>query len=315
MKNFTAIAPAKINLQLKVFPINKGQTFHELENVMQTISLHDKLTFKIPESDEDLKKATNERNRKINDAFGIKEIQHETIELGNATVSILIDDKTGQNIKIGIEDNLITKAILKSLEVKDLGNKTHFEIILEKNIPAQAGLGGGSTDAAATILFMQKILNLSDDQVREIAGEIGCDVAFFLIGGKVKLVGRGEIVADIQESLKTPIVIAKPEGGVSTKQCYQTFDEMPHNTKEKGKFSLVNDLSIPACTINSDIEKVLACLEGVCENENVLMTGSGSACFGMCDSFDEARRACGQAKLNGFWSRACSCTSLKASLI
>ncbi len=315
MKSFTAIAPAKINLHLRVFPKAKGQDYHEIENVMQTISLHDKLKIRVPENEEESKIVINERNRKINDAFGIKEIPHAITELKNATLSILIDDKTGQNIDVPIEDNLITKAIKKSLETNHFKNKTHIEISLEKNIPAQAGLGGGSSDAAATLLFMQKMLQLTDTQVAEIAKEIGCDVLFFLKGSRVKLVGKGEEVKEELESLKTPIVIAKPRGGVSTKQCYDAFDECPSQSEAKGKFFLLNDLQRPACEINPSIIDVIDCISEVCERDDVLMTGSGSACFGICESFDEARRACTKLKLNGFWARACSCSPAKASLI
>ena len=315
MKKFIAIAPAKINLQLKVYPIVPKETHHEVETVMQTLTLHDKLTFFIPENEGDFKEIENKRTRKINDAWGIKETQSSTFTKNNLSISILIDDRTGQNMKIPVDANLITKSLISAAKTSQTANSTHIEVFLEKNIPAQAGLGGGSSDAAAALVVAKQLFSINENQLTEIASELGADVPFFLTGGRTKMCGTGSTVAKKMTSLKKPVVVVKPHAGINTKQCYCTFDENHETMLPQGEFSLQNDLQHSAISLCSEIASALCLLEKHCNHENVLMTGSGSACFGICDTFKQASNIAALAIQNDLWAHACSCANIKATLI
>ena len=315
MRTFTAIAPAKINLSLAVKEKVPSKNFHEVENVMQTLSLHDKLTFLVPENEQDEKEIESKRNRKINDVFGIKEAFFSTCSNKNISVSILIDDHTGQNLKIDAKENLVTQAILTCAEIANLPDAIQIEVWIDKNIPAQAGLGGGSSDSASTLVFVKSFFGLSDEQVLDVAKSLGADVPFFLEGGRAKMTGSGANLSENLTSFKNPVVIVKPNAGVSTKECYNKFDEMPENLPLKGKFHLKNNLEKPACALCPEISEVLEFLKSACKKEDVLMSGSGSACFAICDSFEHARKVATLATKNCWWARACSCVDLKASLL
>ena len=315
MKTFVAIAPAKINLSLSVKKKEQYQCFHDVENVMQTLSLHDKLTFLVPENEQGEKEIESRRNRRINDVFGIKEAPFSTFSKGGLSVSVLIDDHTGQNLKIDAEDNLVTRAILKSAEVANCSRSIQVEVWVDKNIPAQAGLGGGSSDAAATLCVAKELFNLSDVEVIEISESMGADVPFFLAGGRCKMNGNGSNLAEKLTSIKKPIVLIKPPSGVSTKACYEKFDVISENASAKGEFNIKNDLEKPACSLCPEIEDVLDFLKNECDAENVLMSGSGSACYAICSTFEEARHVATLATKNNWWSRACSCVDIKASIL
>ena len=375
MKKFSAIAPAKINLTLKVAPLAEGETKHQVETVMQTVTLHDTLFVSIPENEADELEVVNKRNRKINDAYGIKESGVQTFKDGNLEVSIVIDDLTGQNLKISGEDNLVTKAFCACAKKANLSEELHIEVLLEKNIPAQAGLGGGSSDAAAALAISKELFGLSDNDVAEIAAELGSDIAFFLNGGRAKMSGDGSITSETLDSLKCPVLLVRPNTGVSTSECYAKFDtltatligdgdicsaslarsgklnaanepelhlrpasefrspeasEIPfrpnllaqsrvrsrsfNQEDSETTIELQNDLQEAAVSLCPEIGDVLDLLNKNCGSENVLLCGSGSCCFGICESFDQARKLASLASQQGYWSRACSCINLKATL-
>lgn len=125
----------------------------------------------------------------------------------------------------------------------------------------------------------------------------------------------GATLAETHPSLKEPVVLVKPVAGVSTKACYSQYDTMSDTTKPAGKFCLVNDLQKPACELEPAISDTIKLLEECCDPENVMMTGSGSACFAICDSFEDARKIAAIAISKDYWARACSCANIKASLI
>lgn len=282
---------------------------------MQTLSLHDKITFSIPETHADFEQICSVRNRKINDCFGIKDARALTCDEDGMTITVSIDDRTGQNLQIPVEDNLITQAIRKSFRASEITQASHVEVWVEKNIPAQAGLGGGSSDAAATLQMTTDVFGLSSTTAQKIARELGSDVPFFLWGGRAKMSDTGATLSETLPSLKNPVVLVKPTCGVSTKECYEQFDKMTDTAKPKGEFKLLNSLQKPALSINKEISDTLELLEKNCGADNCLMTGSGSACFGICNTFDQARKIATLATKRGWWARACSCANIKASLI
>ncbi len=198
-------APAKINLYLEI--LNKRPDgYHNIESVMHTISLFDILE--------------------------ISERQDNKIELICENSTLPSNDKK----------NLVYRAAEKFKE--QYGISKGIKIKLIKNIPMGAGLGGGSSDAAATILALNKIWKVNDDMKNlEILGsKLGADVPFFMSGGVAKISGIGDIVEKINTNLSLDFILVKPNFGVSTPYAYS-----------KVKFPLTNIRKID--NIINDLEK------------------------------------------------------------
>lgn len=143
------------------------------------------------------------------------------------------------------EDNIVFKA------AKEFFDKTNIiggaKIILKKNIPLSAGLGGGSADAAAVILALNKIYNtnLSVECLEEIALKLGADVPFFIEGGTKRAEGIGEILTNLKPLKKGYFVLAKVDEKPSTKEMYQKLDNENHKMPDmKGVVDSINDEDI-----------------------------------------------------------------------
>jgi 4-diphosphocytidyl-2-C-methyl-D-erythritol kinase len=176
-------------------------------------------------------------------------------------------------------------------------------ITLQKRIPAEAGLGGGSADAAAALLAATRLWRLDLDlaSLARLAAHLGSDVPFFLAGGTALGIGRGDDVSPLPEPPATPIVIAKPRVGVATADAYRWVDEdrraRPRRptrvlpaTWPAWAVGLGNDLEAPVARRHPAIRRLVRALV----NEGALyaaMTGSGSAVFGVFDEPDAADAA------------------------
>ena len=190
----TEFARAKINLTLDILG-KREDNFHEVEMIMQGLELADVLELE-----------------KISD--GIKfSMNAEKIFDGE---KIPVDEK-----------NLAYRAILELEKV--CGKKFNVAINLQKKIPAAAGLGGGSSDAAAVLRGMNKLFDLkfSDEKLCKIGANIGSDVPFCVIGGTCLAKGRGEILTKLPAMKNFSVVLMKPRGEISTAWAYKTFDELP----------------------------------------------------------------------------------------
>ncbi len=119
--------------------------------------------------------------------------------------------------------------ILKSQRIleKEVGKKLPCRIHLQKVIPISAGLGGGSADAAATLIALSKLykLNFSKNKLVELAAKIGADVPFFIFGGTHKVGGVGEEVMPIKRRPRKFYVIARPHKRLETKMMYGLYDK------------------------------------------------------------------------------------------
>ena len=198
-------APAKINLYLEI--INKrADGYHNIESVMHTVSLFDILEF--------------------------SEIQEDKIELICDNSVLPSNDKK----------NLVYRAADKFKGQYKINKGV--KIKLTKNIPMGAGLGGGSSDAAATLLALNKIWNVNDDikNLEALGSKLGADVPFFMSGGFAKISGIGDVVEKINTKLSFDFVLVKPDFGVSTPYAYS-----------KVKFPLTNIHKID--NIINDLEK------------------------------------------------------------
>ncbi|GAB6172552.1 4-(cytidine 5'-diphospho)-2-C-methyl-D-erythritol kinase [Paradesulfitobacterium aromaticivorans] len=185
-----------------------------------------------------------------------------------------------------------------------LGKTAGIEIEIEKKIPLEAGLAGGSSNAAAVLRVLNELYGspLSGEELRELAGSIGADVAFCLDGGTMWATGRGEILAELPPAPRLELVVAKPLAGVNTKEAYRRFDE------EGQTGSLNQDDWIQALTAGRP-EQVAALLSNDLEEVSIrmvpeighikrimlksgcygaLMSGSGSAVFGLAYGQEQA---------------------------
>lgn len=178
----TEIAPAKINLAQDILYL-RDDKYHEVEMVMASIDLSDYLTFELVEEDV---------------------ITVET------TRAFLPED--GRN-----------HAYQAAKLIKQIGNvKTGVHIFIEKHIPVSAGLGGGSTDAAAVLRALNRLwkLNLSVAELLQLANQIGSDVPYSLVGGTALVTGRGEIIEPLPAVPQCWVILAKPAISVSTRKMF-----------------------------------------------------------------------------------------------
>jgi 4-diphosphocytidyl-2-C-methyl-D-erythritol kinase len=260
MRQISVKAPAKINLFLKVLR-KREDGFHDIYSWFQAINLFDYLSFE--------KKSMS----------GI----HLSVE-------------NGVNLPTN-ESNLVVKT------AKLLKERFHLpegiEIRLEKNIPVAAGLGGGSSDAAATIYAVNELfeLDLSNEEMRTIGLDIGSDVPFFFSTGQAEVTGRGEIIKDIPLPIDYAILLVVPNISVSTAESYRHLNLNLTSPVDRIKLPLCKDFGEMAdqiLKVGNDFEEVtlksLKTLRGIKERIKdsgavfTRMSGTGPAMFGLFNS-------------------------------
>ncbi|MGH8949114.1 MAG: 4-(cytidine 5'-diphospho)-2-C-methyl-D-erythritol kinase, partial [Acidimicrobiia bacterium] len=133
------------------------------------------------------------------------------------------DDLVIDGADLDPEDNLVTRS-LKA--IRDRGHVPPVDIRLDKNIPAGAGLGGGSSNAAATLLGAAETGRMQRSVVEEVAPSIGADVPLFLIGGTLMVAGVGDVVEPLQPMTGFAVAIAVPPFELSTAEVYRRWDEV-----------------------------------------------------------------------------------------
>ncbi|MCL2334737.1 MAG: 4-(cytidine 5'-diphospho)-2-C-methyl-D-erythritol kinase [Endomicrobia bacterium] len=181
----TLKAPAKINLFLEITS-KRPDGYHNLQTIMQTVSLYDELTFE---------------------------------DLGGADQSIILECSS-KELPVD-ESNLIYKAALAVRKFYNINRGV--KIFLQKEIPTGAGLGGGSSDAAAAIKGLVHIWGIEAKKadLEKIAAQLGSDVPFFITGGTALCEGRGEIVTPLPAVLGMPVILVNPGFGVATASVYK----------------------------------------------------------------------------------------------
>jgi 4-diphosphocytidyl-2C-methyl-D-erythritol kinase len=202
----------------------------------------------------------------------------------------------------------------------------HITVELTKHIPSQAGLGGGSADAAATILALAELCGLSPVEdaafLQAVAASVGSDVPFLLSGGCALMGGFGDM---LERRITRPdppldLVLVKPEGGVSTAAAYRGFDaapapaaslqalltalEGPDASPQSIAPHLANNLETAAATLLPAIPALKAELSAQPGVLAVLLCGSGSTVFGLCENRTAAEAAAAHFAKTGLWSRA-----------
>lgn len=323
------VAPAKVNLVLGVGD-RRDDGFHEVANVMHAVSLHDVLYVRT----EPLAASPLDAYRTEDGALDLPDHLAVVGPEGNILVSVDCSDKTALDaahaLNVPARDNIVCRAV-DGLACS-LG-RAGFERVLiriEKNIPHQGGLGGGSSDAAAvlTALASRWQLDARDPRVAEVACTLGSDVAFFLEGGCALFGGAGECFVRSLEPMKLPIVLVKPFVGVSTPAAYRAFDEAPAPVSadvlaaascaaRAEDVPLFNNLAPAAEGLEPvlvEVREWLAAQTGVAP-EKVLLCGSGATTFAVTDSFSTACDIAASAQSRGWWARACTFSSLRAAAV
>jgi len=269
-------ASGKINLYLNVTKNGRTDGFHEIKSIMQSISLSDELTFKV------LRSKKNHGSENKNGIY---------ITCNNEDIPL--DEK-----------NLVHKAAAQILDNYGLRDKYSVVINIEKHIPVCAGLAGGSTNAAATLVALNKLfeLNIKAADLMQLAGEVGSDVPFCVRGGTTLAEGRGEKLSELPHLPFYWIILATNNAKFLSRDVYEKFDmvgvekrsihrELVDNIIEK-RFSeffkkLKNDLE--EVVVIEDRE-ILVLKEKASELGAVAtqMTGSGPTVFALCDNLKTA---------------------------
>lgn len=198
--------------------------------------------------------------------------------------------------------NIVVQA--KELLERTFGKKLNVKITLEKKIPTQAGLGGGSSDAAATLISLNEMfkLNLKHDQLIELALQLGSDVPFFIRTKPAIGTSRGEILEEIPVEISEPILIVNPGIKISTKEAFENiqpgenrFDyrSIINGTElfyEKMNSLVVNDFENYAFKKYPQLKNIK---DQLIESGALfaLMSGSGSTMFGIFKDVVQAKEA------------------------
>ncbi len=278
MERIIMTAPAKINLMLDVTG-KRDDGYHTLDTVMQSISLCD------------------------------------TVEILRNSSGAITVDCTNKSVPCGesAEKNIAFKAAMSFYGftgISDIG----LHIKIEKRIPSQAGLGGGSADGAAVIAGMNILYGtgLSYNQLFSIGVKAGADIPFCIIGGTKLCKGIGEIISPAPPLEDCFIVIGKGGVGISTAEAYKKIDRLSLSDEQN---SLMYDSTL--CSLKKTCGNIF---ETVTENKNVskikkicadngavysAMSGSGSAVFGLFREQKEAADCSLCLKEQNFFSEVC----------
>lgn len=196
--------------------------------------------------------------------------------------------------EIPLEDNLCFKVAVRLQETCDPG--AGVEITLSKGIPIGGGLGGGSSDAATTLIGLNRLWNcgLTRQQLVEIGGEFGADIPFFFYGGYCVGRGTGNDIRQLHNPYSTRLVpVITPSFSQLTREVYAKYDELVDHpgknsdTRKKRpganrrERKVRNDLQEPAVRLNPDLDHYLDLLEGVTTIDAFGVSGSGSSVFGV----------------------------------
>lgn len=338
------VAPAKVNLFLGVGP-RRDDGYHEVLNVMHALALHDNIYISCRDADGEA--AGGEAAGAADGEGG-----PATAVAGNAAggdapcacafagpaanlaVRIEMVDKTQMlaapgargAIDVPVRDNIVFKAIDLLARKLDVVRAQRIDVRIEKHVPMQAGLGGGSADAAAALVGMAHFWGLADGgrTLHAVASQLGADVAFFLKGGCGLFTGKGDAFERTIAPMKQALVLVRPNAGVSTAECYAAFDARPvevpaelaaqaEDADRAEGVPLFNNLAPAAYSIMPELAEVAAWLAAERPGDpRVLLSGSGSATYAVVDTYAEAARIAGAANARGWWARATSFSSLRA---
>lgn len=280
-------AHAKVNLHLEVLN-RRDDGYHNIFSLMASVALHDLL--------------------KLEDA-------HLRDSKGAVDIAVAVRNNGGTHAgvtdSIPAHENLIARAATLYLERNGMNGSLEFSV--EKNIPAGAGLGGGSSDAAAALkLVNDRAKKLTGDRLAEIGSKIGADVPYCLTGGFALCRGIGEIVMPVPGGLKSWVVIVNDGIHVDTGAAYRSLERGPETDRgreaaiaaatkrivsvlSRGSAAelaglAVNDFEGPVIGRHPEIGRIKERLLGLGADFSI-MTGSGSTVLGLFPDREAAERA------------------------
>lgn len=260
----TVQSPAKINLFLDITG-KRNDGYHLINTVMQSVSLYDEITVTVDSDGRDI------------------------------TLSCSRDDIPCDS------SNTAYKAVESFFEYTSLPRQ-RVNVKIKKRIPSGAGMAGGSTDAAAVIYCLNELMgtNLTREQLAEIGETVGADVPFCIFGGTMSAGGIGTILNPLPDMPPCDIVIVMPEFHISTRDAYEKSDSIGYDSVKS-----IDDTTNAICAGNisaigkslynkfeevTDIDEISSIKTVMKDNGAVgaLMTGSGSAVFGIFDDKEKA---------------------------
>jgi len=249
MDTLTLAACAKLNIGLRVAGL-RADGYHELDSVFQTIDLADRLTL-------------------------------TTRESPGAQVTMVPDHG------IDSDANLVYRAIALLDEVVD--RDVGISVQVDKRIPIGAGLGGGSSDAAATLVALSHLweLSLSRDELQPYARRLGSDVPFFLHGGRCRVSGRGERIEPMGDGTRATseaYVLLVPPWPLATPEVYRTFDQLRSSSLINSPYA--NDLEAAALQLEPRLRSYRDWL--LAKDVAFGMSGSGPVYFAVASSVAQA---------------------------
>jgi 4-diphosphocytidyl-2-C-methyl-D-erythritol kinase len=266
MKAMTVRAFAKINLSLRV-KAKRADGFHEVQTILQAIDLSDRL---------------------------ICERKRGPFQIACSTPGVPVD-----------RTNLVWRAAERLWDAAGCDGEPRDTVItLEKNIPIQAGLGGGSSDAASALLALRRLwmLKVADEELFAMAVGLGADVPYFFLGGTSLGLGRGDEVYPLADLPRCWVVLILPPFGIPTARAYEWLDlyrgrspaaaeprYLPHTWMGR-IVPLVNDFEPPVIERHPVIGQVIRELTKLGAVMSA-MSGSGSTVFGIFMTSSAARRA------------------------
>lgn len=204
-------------------------------------------------------------------------------------------EEGGDVLESDIEDNLVERAVS---ELRQVSEVPPLAMGLEKDIPVAAGLGGGSSDAAAALIAAADHAGVARSVLTDVAPRVGADVSLFLTGGTLMMRGRGEHLESVPPVHDFAVAIVVPDFGLATRDVYQRWDAMegPEGAAVpddrlppslRGGMPMRNDLLPAALDLEPGLGDFMVDVGSVW-GATVCLTGSGSACFGYFATLDEA---------------------------
>ena len=270
MSAVRARAAAKINLHLGVGAV-RDDGYHELCTIYHAISIYDEVA-----ADESRSWRLDTHTHPYVDKYAVP--------------------TTG--------DNIVTRAAFLLAGLHDVA--PHAEVVVDKAIPVAGGLAGGSADAAATLVVLDRLwdLNTPGEQLHELAAQLGSDVPFALLGGTAHGTGRGEAVEPVADTGEWWWVVVPQREGLSTPEVYRHFDDMVPDAGSPASprrvidalvsgdprelaHALHNDLQRPVFDLRPDLRALIS----LGESEGALrgmISGSGPTCVFLCESESHA---------------------------
>lgn len=278
------LAPAKLNLGLEVLS-KRSDGYHEVRTVLQAVRLFDRVDL-------------------------------ETSREPGITLSV-----SPRRLDIGpVEANLAVRAARLLEPPKGAPPGVHIHLV--KRIPAGAGMGGGSSDAAAVLVGLDRLwkLGLSAPRLRALAARLGSDVPFFLDGGTQLGVGRGERLRPFSPCPRGTFVVAKPPVPAATAAVYSNLNlkltalgplsslsprSFQHEDWTDAWLSLHNDLEAAVRRLVPEVELLAKRMQRL-GSPFVRVTGSGSGVFALAPDSGAGREWVARLRASGYWSRSVS---------